>query len=810
MKRKLFPILSVLACALLAALCGCGKNTEKPIEKQLPLVKTEAQTYFTFDLYGTAARVLELSDYIDENGLAVTYTVTAPSADIVTVTEPAEGAFSITATAVGKETVTLEAAAEDGSVTVKIVCNVINTAPDKPVIEREVYEYDKAAAGDAQIPVTIGNGLPSLLKVNGKRLQERYWQYDEKTKCVCITEAYAGEMQKGDYAIEFITTGGSAKTTLRIVNSVTTSFDPVTEKSVLLTDGGDGSVSFSADFGGATVEKIVYGDYVLQAGTDYAVHEDGIEIKEAFYSHTCEQSTAAYRVYLSNHDAYDFSIHTNVLFFTDYDITTIHDDLVSNIGHNPLYQDSTRVAIVDAPEGSGMTGKVLRYEPHTTDVTYSVYGIYTLEQMSGGSTWYHVNLVHGRQYTVSFDYFAEGTQAGEDFRFRSWTGGISAPPIDTADTGEMHHFSYTFTWNSSQSGIFLYGKFKEKGYLYFDNFSLVEAREPAAAVEPDLTDYGGKIAVPFDGTFSENFAIYTENYYGEHSECFVRDGSLFCAGKVETKVMYLGKTDFTTFAVEAEFAPLEETLAMSTGFYLYARNAGPALDGITGYAIVLERNRNNGYGTLNLHRFDHSWLGSVAQQSFPIRGDTVPMRVTAADGHIRVYLYGSAVPTLEVQLPSWSAGGVGFRNFRGVGSRVTGFSITAPGYETDTSALQAAIAAADKIDTERYTAPSVDALQRALMRARAALGANAAEAEAALAELNAAADDLAERCTFAELTDLVQEARRALAGNYCANGKNSLTLAVENAEALSEGSGEEPIARAAGAIRAALDRLIAL
>ncbi len=809
MKRKLFPILFALIGALLVALCGCG-GEEEHAEAPLPLVKEDARTYFTLDLYSAAARELALSDYIDENGLAVTYTVSAPSNGVVTVSEPSEGTFTITAAAVGKETVTLEAAAESGSVTVKITCNVINTSPAAPVIERALYEYDKAVSGEIQIPAEIGDGLPSLLKVDGKRLQERYWQYDEQEKCIAIAEEYAEEMQKGEYAIEFITTGGSAKTTLRIINSIVTSFDPVTEKSVLLSENGDGSVSFSVDFGGATVEKIVYGDYVLQADTDYAVKEQSIEIKEGFYSHTCEQSATPYRMYLSNHDAYEFSIHTNVLFFTDYDITTIHNDLVSNIGHNPLYQDSTRVAIVDAPAGSGMTGKVLRYEPHNTDVTYSVYGIYTLEQMSGTSTWYKVDFVHGNRYTVSFDYFAEGTQAGEDFRFRSWVGGISSSPLNTADTGTVQHFEYTFLWNSAQSGVFLYGQFKHAGYLYFDNFSIKEVRDPAAEAGPDLTNYGGRLAVPFDETFAQNFTVYSENYYGTERECFVRDDSLWCAGRVETKVMYSAKTNFTTFAAEAEFSPLEGSLAMSIGFYIYARNAGPALDGITGYAIVLERTRNNGYGTLNLHRFDHSWLGSVMQQTFPMRGDSVPMRVTAAEGHVRVYLYGSAVPTMELQLPEWSAGGVGFRNFRCGGSRVSGFSITAPEYQTDTSALQAAIGEAEKLDAERYTSTSAAALQQALTRARAALTANAAEAEAALAQLNEATENLAERCSFAELQALIREGRLALAGKAYENGKKSLALAVENASALTEDSGEEPLARAAIALRAALARLITL
>lgn len=473
--RLLATILVILCFALLA---GCGDTT--------PKAKENLQTEFTLDVRKQDTKEIKPADFIDENGAeGITYSVSVSDPELAAVAE-SNGIFTVTPLKKGEATLTLSVKqGEKVVLTLEMKCHVTDSAPGTPHLEKEVYSYDKAAGGNFELPVDLNGGLPSVLSINGSRIQDTYWRYNETTKCIELDETYVFSLEAGNYEMVLTTTGGSAEFTLNLMNSMKTAFDETTEKTASL--GKAESVKFLVDFNGTTVEKITYGDYELQTG-DYTVTDDGIEINAEFFRRTYRGNTLNYCLYLSNNDTYLFSIDVgNQLFFTDYDVTTIHNDLQSVTGQNPLYQDSTRVQIVPAPEGSGLSGNVLKFTPYTEDAPLDPHGIYTFQTANGGATWYKLAYSSGKTYIVSFDYMTEGTTAGEDFRFRSWDNSISAPSLETGKPGEVQHFTYTFTWTDSALGTFVYGKFLNGGSIYIDNFSVIEIGDMPTVAIPEYT-----------------------------------------------------------------------------------------------------------------------------------------------------------------------------------------------------------------------------------------------------------------------------------------------------------------------------------
>ncbi len=489
-KRFLLIVLSLLATCVLCVACG---ETDKPSSPSKPTA-VAADRNIALDLYGVSSATVNIGEHINENGLTVTYGVTVGDDTIVTASEITDRKFTVTALKTGTTKITLNAfVGENKGVSVEFDVAVTDTAPEPPELTQEKYSYDKAVGLDFELPVKLNGAEISMLKIDGTRLVEDLWSYSETTECVSINEEYMLSLALGDYAAELITTGGTAEFTLAVVNTVETSFDKVTSRSAEL--GKAHGVTFSADFGEATVKSITYGDYTLSSD-DYTATATSLTVNESFYKRTFGEGK--YTLTLSNNDIYEFYIETNNLAYTDYDVTTLHSDLQSNTGLNPYYQDSTRVEIIEAPDDCGMSGKVLKFTPHTEDVPLSVHGIYTFEETGGTGTWHKLAFKSGKNYIVSFDYYPVDTTDGEDVRFRTYAGNLMGPKLDMTP-GELKHYSYSFTYRPEYAAFMVYGKLLNGGYILFDNYRITETDELLAAELESSDENGLVVSVTANG-----------------------------------------------------------------------------------------------------------------------------------------------------------------------------------------------------------------------------------------------------------------------------------------------------------------------
>ncbi len=480
-------ILSLLTLLLLCCLTlGCVQpdstpdSSIGPVETILPIEKEDAVKTFTLDVWKQESVTITPSDYVDENGLTdLKYLLVLSSEEIVSCIEEDEK-FTLLANTKGEVAVTLKTIqGETCLLQTAITITVISTEPGAPIFNQESYSYDRCAGGKLEIPLDINGGLASILRIDENRVNDLFWRYNEESGCIEIDEEYVLTLNMQDYHVTLTTTGGSAEFVLIVFNSIPTSFDEVTNKEVYL--GKDAFVAFDISLGESQISKITFGDVELSE-EDYEVAENKLKIFASFFRKTAVGNEQSYKVYLTNNDIYSFTINVqNHIFYSDYDLTIVHNDLQSSTGQNPLYQDSTRVEIVEAPENSGFEGKVLKFTPHTEEVPLDVHGVYTFQSNAGSATWHKLPLNENKYYLITFDYMTEGTTAGENFAFRSWVNNVNAP-LDTGKSGELQRFSHVFKWNESEGGLFIYGKFVNGGCIYFDNLSIVELGEQEISI----------------------------------------------------------------------------------------------------------------------------------------------------------------------------------------------------------------------------------------------------------------------------------------------------------------------------------------
>lgn len=309
----------------------------------------------------------------------------------------------------------------------------------------------------------------------------------------------------------------------------------------------------------------------------------------------------------------------------------------------------------------------------------------------------------------------------------------------------------------------------------------------AAACTPVTAIADGRLSVEFEeNTFASMFDVYTET--AGDTPVFTSDGYMISTGRAENKVLLKNPDALSSFTVEADFYPIDGDLCQfSSGFYIYASKAGGALDGITAYNVAVERDYAAPTAALRVHRFDQGYKGVVAETSVKLERFPVNMKVTADNGRVKVYVYDDPVAVIDTVLPSYSAGKVGFRTFRGNAGKIGNVRLTADSIKPDVSELQALTERAEAVDIEDYTDQTASALSDALEGAKAALGSTVQSVvDGAAKRLSDALAGLTEKYTYDDLTALISNAEPLCAqtGVYTSNSIRSLESVLSRAKAI--------------------------
>lgn len=368
----------------------------------------------------------------------------------------------------------------------------------EPHFSQESYTYDKLAGEDLELPIELDGAGFYYLEIDSETVPYAMASYNESKKCIVVAEDFVLELSIGEHTVTAITDGDEEPATCKLIvtNSVVTNFDEVRSKEFRL--GYQNDIRFSITPNGTTIKKLECGEeFGLEVPSQYySLNENELVIQSdwiaKFYGDT------EYRVTLSNNDKYNFTVENNVIFYTDYDITTIHSDVESTIGYNPLYQYSTSVSIEDAPEG--MSGKALKYIPNTTDVQYDCHGIFTIKTSKCTYMWYEAPFDFSKNYVVSFDYLTHDTTVGQ-FRFRqeanAWGDDLLIGP---ENDDVVHHYSRVIKGSELGNGIILWAFFKGgQGEVWVDNYRIVEIGDlPTFGETPNYLYTNEDYTIEFD------------------------------------------------------------------------------------------------------------------------------------------------------------------------------------------------------------------------------------------------------------------------------------------------------------------------
>ncbi len=427
-------------------------------------------------------------------------------------------------------------------VTLRAVWNQLD-----PVFSQESFTYDRLGAGVCELPLNLQGSNLYVVEINDVAVASKDFSYNTEKKCLVLSEEYVMTLAIGEHSVKAITDGDgeAALCTLTIENSVVTSFDEQTFKTVNVAK--EAGATFTVDYNGTTVVSLKMGDETV-AATDYEVGENTLTVKSSLLRKYMGKLN--FTVALSNHDSYSFTVSNNVIFYTDYDVTTIHDTKIDLTGHNSLYQycSAESIAIVDGPEG--MSGKVLRFIPSDKDNKYDVHGVYTLKGHNSTYLWYDAKFNNDKQYVVSFDYMTENSANGGDFYFKVDTKVGSGKTynllLGESNDGKLHHYEAVVDGADIAGGILVNARVLG-ATLYFDNFSVIEVDEtPAFTVTTDAA-MGSDYVVGFDAK-------------GWDYEALLDGKSVEVSIDSEAKTMTIAKADL------ADLTCGKHTIAVKTAF----------------------------------------------------------------------------------------------------------------------------------------------------------------------------------------------------------------------------------------------------
>jgi hypothetical protein len=357
-----------------------------------------------------------------------------------------------------------------------------------------------------EMPLEMHGNNIFYLYIGGKIIDASSYTYDSAKKVLRVYESFMLSLAKGTYEVKVISDAYNADpaiTSLVVTNSVVTSFDANSVRNYRL--GKDQTIDFNVDFSTATIKSLKKVDRVIDPSF-YTLSGNVFSVSHKVFDDYYGDSD--YTLALSNNDVYSFTIKSNVLFYTDYDNTTINNTTESQTGQNPLYQwaNSTTEQIIDGTQ-YGFSGNVLQIIPNTVDNNMHCHGYFTLKSSSWGSTWYDVGYAADGLYNISFDYATVDTIASStvEFSFKSASTSYADNLLyGPENDGKVHHYSTVMTGSQIGNGTFLWAYFNGGGgKVLVDDFKV-------ASLDNQLT-IGAVSQYNMTGDFS--FAVADNGYY---------------------------------------------------------------------------------------------------------------------------------------------------------------------------------------------------------------------------------------------------------------------------------------------------------
>lgn len=291
---------------------------------------------------------------------------------------------------------------------------------------------------------------------------------------------------------------------------------------------------------------------------------------------------------------------------------------------------------------------------------------------------------------------------------------------------------------------------------------------PVAAVAEESYEVDGwRTDIGFDAGDESKFRLYTE--FGRAP--WLMDGKIYFWTLAEQKAIYKVRK-YDDVDVSVDISTINESGKFDSGIYVHANNIWGDIDNLDGWNVNLERGADKTTYYLKLHHFEEgSYVGSVAEVSgLRLPMNTVHLRVVVKSGMLHAFVNYESTPVLSYEIGS-KEGYVGLRNFYSP-NYFDNLSIVGEGNEKS-SAYDAIIEEASKIDSSNLTADSEQAISDALDAAQNAD--NQYSLEEAVAALEKAMKEALVKRTAEELSAAIERAEAITDGEkYTQNTWDSL------------------------------------
>ena len=407
---------------------------------------------------------------------------------------------------------------------------------------------------------------------------------------------------------------------------------------------------------------------------------------------------------------YTFTVNSNVLFYTDYDVTTIHDGALyvnSNGSYEIVQTDS---------------GKALRFMGAGKANLSYIYQI--RNSLRESSLWYGLEIPAGKYVTVEFDYSVHDVTGNNNYVFTSISNGQASESSLELGDGERHA---RFVLPTDVLNVMCVNTVAHDGtsYMDIDNFRItltdvapVNANALNAAntvsARTECSGYGeydvigGKKTLDFSDERQKNeFDLYSVT----GNMPYISEGKFVTLPYAkEQKMIY--RFDLSgDMAVSVDIAPIAANYMIDGGIYLNARGASDGTDQIIGLCLNAEKVTGADKYWLKLYEFDNRYVGMLKEVELIYGGNEVHIQAVIKSGTL--YAFADGALAFAYEIPDYTGGRVGLRSFYAA-NRFDNFTVVSGDFAVDTAVLDSLRTKFVSLDGDKYFAEGYNSLKAAV------------------------------------------------------------------------------------------------
>ena len=579
------------------------------------------------------------------------------------------------------------------------------TLIDSAVQGGALPEYNNTTGGDMSIPFDSAYAVTDV-KIDGVSTAFTY-----ENKFVTISKSDLPEdIGRHDIVVET-----AVFDAVYTVNIVTDDYKVTLDKTAFDYTYGDGDIAVTGSFGRkVTVTSLTrsgrHYETPAEVSADMYTFDpaNGLVIKAALADRLF--GTTTFKMTASGAE-YTFTVKSNVLFYTDYDVTTINDGALC-VNSNGAYE------IVQTE-----SGRVLRFMG--AGKPYPSYVFQIRNSLRENSGWYGMEIPAGKYITVDFDYSIHNITGENKYMFTNIQNGAGAEQLIEPGNGEVKHARYVLP--TDVLNVFCVNTVSPHdgtSYMDIDNFRVtlldsapqeVRALNAAGTIamragegygEYDVM--GGKKVFDFsDESQKSEFDFYsvTGNYP------FISEGKLVTLPYAkEQKIIY--RHDFSgDMAVSVDVMPISGNFMIDGGIYLNAYGADNGTDKIKGLCLNVEKASGENSYLLKLHKFSFGYLGEEKAVRLDYNGIGVHIDAVIKSGTL--YAFADGVLAFTYAISDYSGGKAGLRSFYAA-QKFDNFTVVSSDFDVDASVLEKLKTDFASLDGDKYFAEGYNSLKAAI------------------------------------------------------------------------------------------------